>query len=527
MATIYLSSTYDDLKDFRSAVVHALRQSEYHVIAMEEYVATDQRPVDKCLKDVEKADIYVGLFAFRFGYIPPSEHSNPQGLSITELELRQAQRLKKPCLTFLADQKASGFPAAMMDAFTGDGEAGKHIKRLREELGRERTTSFFSAPYHLASLVQAAVTSHLTTHNTQSSSSPSQAAASTTATWDIKKSGSPYPGLLHFTRKYAPVFFGRDREIRAILDCLRTPEGRFILISGESGVGKSSVVDAGILPRLEQGGLPGGETCECVRMVPGQGQQPWHALVAALGSLATRAGLRPDAIIDDLTQNPETLPGYFKRIVKDGSERQTLVLFLDQMEELFTAQDQTKADQFLSALYRAAQEKTVWVLATIRSDHLQYCHRQPEMVKVLRGDGYYPVGPIESFMLTDMIVKPAHCAGLRITDDLARLIVEDAATKERNLPLLGFVLEKLFERRVDRELSENVYRRLGGVVGAIGEHVKTVESKIEATVKKKAEQILPDIFQTLVRVQQEEGIPTCNRPLLTDFTGSGARLWTC
>lgn len=138
---------------------------------------------------------------------------------------------------------------------------------------------------------------------------------------------------------------------------------------------------------------------------------------------------------------------------------------------------------------------------------------------MLRGGGYYPVGPIESFMLTDMIVKPAHCAGLRITDDLARLIVEDAATKERNLPLLGFVLEKLFERRIDHELSEKVYRGLGGVVGAVSEHVKTVESKIEGTVKKKAEQILPDIFQTLVRVQQEEGIPTRNRPLLIDFTG--------
>ena len=146
MVTIYLSSTYEDLKDFRSAVVHALRQSEYSVIAMEEYVATDQRPVDKCLGDVEKADIYVGLFAFRYGYIPPSEHNNPTRLSITEVELRHAQHHKKPCLTFLADQKTSGFPAAMMDAFTGDGEVGKHIKRLRDEFGRERTANFFSAP---------------------------------------------------------------------------------------------------------------------------------------------------------------------------------------------------------------------------------------------------------------------------------------------------------------------------------------------------------------------------------------------
>ena len=57
MATIYLSSTYEDLKEYRRVVFDALRKSGYQVIAMEDYVATDQRPVDKCLKDVEQADI--------------------------------------------------------------------------------------------------------------------------------------------------------------------------------------------------------------------------------------------------------------------------------------------------------------------------------------------------------------------------------------------------------------------------------------------------------------------------------------
>ena len=52
----------------------ALRKSGYNVIAMEEYVATDRRPVEKCLTDVARADVYVGLFAFRYGYIPPPEH---------------------------------------------------------------------------------------------------------------------------------------------------------------------------------------------------------------------------------------------------------------------------------------------------------------------------------------------------------------------------------------------------------------------------------------------------------------------
>jgi len=70
--TIYLSSTYDDLTDYRTAVCDALRKSGYNVIVMEDYVAKDQRPLDKCLGDVNNSDIYVGIFAFRecVGMVP-------------------------------------------------------------------------------------------------------------------------------------------------------------------------------------------------------------------------------------------------------------------------------------------------------------------------------------------------------------------------------------------------------------------------------------------------------------------------
>jgi hypothetical protein len=103
MTTIYLSSTYEDLKEYRRVVFDALRKSGYQVIAMEDYVATDQRPVNKCLKDVAEADIYVGIFAFRYGYVPPTGHNNPKGLSVTELEFRQAETLEKPCLCFVVN----------------------------------------------------------------------------------------------------------------------------------------------------------------------------------------------------------------------------------------------------------------------------------------------------------------------------------------------------------------------------------------------------------------------------------------
>ena len=85
MTKIYISSTYSDLVEHRQRVYDILRKMRYDVIAMEDYVATDQRPLDKCLADVASCHIYVGIFAWRYGYIPPG-----QKRSITELEYRQA-----------------------------------------------------------------------------------------------------------------------------------------------------------------------------------------------------------------------------------------------------------------------------------------------------------------------------------------------------------------------------------------------------------------------------------------------------
>ena len=74
MAKIYLSSTYADLVDHRKAVYDILRKVGHDVIAMEDYVATDERPAAKCLADVASSDVYVGLIAWRYGYVPTEDN---------------------------------------------------------------------------------------------------------------------------------------------------------------------------------------------------------------------------------------------------------------------------------------------------------------------------------------------------------------------------------------------------------------------------------------------------------------------
>jgi len=514
MMTIYLSSTYEDLKEYRLAVVQALRQSEYRVIAMEDYVATDQRPVDKCLKDVEQADIYVGVFAFRYGYIPPADHNNPNRLSITELELRHAQALKKPRLIFLADQKASAFPPSMMDAMTGDGEAGQCIKRLRDELDHERMKSSFSAPHHLASLVQAAVTSHLA-HNPLPAQTSLREPGPAANTWDIVKLGSPYPGLMHFTRKYAPVYFGRDLEIGEILDRVREPEGRFLLIGGASGSGKSSLVDAGVLPRIEQHGI-GGKTYTCVRMLPSEGSHPCDALLRPLHAQAERAGMKPYQVAEHLSTHPADLSRHLQQIVMKGLDTDGLVLFVDQMEELFTVRDQTHANTFLSALSQAAQEAHIHIIATIRSDFLPHCHEHPDLLKVLNGRGYYALAAPDGRSLHDMIAKPAHGAGLTISDRLVRRLVDEVERERGSFPLLAFALQQLFDKRVHDELTEAAFDQMGGLAGAIRTHVVSVEETIGKVIGADEEHVYAKLFAPLVAVTMER-TPTRKRAAKASF----------
>lgn len=154
MSRVYISSTFEDLKEHRQHVYHQLRRVGHDVIAMEDYVAKDRRPLANCLDDLSRCELYVGLFAWRYGYVP--KENNSRRLSITELEYRHAVERGMECLVFLLDDNYAWAPP-LQDSHTGGGEGGKLIRHLREELSTKTQVAFFRTPDNLASLVSAAV----------------------------------------------------------------------------------------------------------------------------------------------------------------------------------------------------------------------------------------------------------------------------------------------------------------------------------------------------------------------------------
>ena len=155
---VYVSSTYEDLKAHRRAVYAQLRKLRLDALAMEDYVAGERRPLARCLGDVETADVYVGIFAWRYGHVPKAD--NPERRSITELEYRKAIDLNKEVLIFVLHEDAP-WRVSLMDWHPGAGEDERRIWLLREELCERHSVGFFSSPGELASEVSAALSAVL------------------------------------------------------------------------------------------------------------------------------------------------------------------------------------------------------------------------------------------------------------------------------------------------------------------------------------------------------------------------------
>ncbi|HYC88997.1 MAG TPA: DUF4062 domain-containing protein [Thermoanaerobaculia bacterium] len=145
MPKAYVSSTFDDLREHRAIVQVVLRRFGYEVEAMESYVAADERPLDRCLADVSACDLYVGIFAWRYGFVPDGETR-----SITELEYQRAVETKKPRILFVVDEDAAWSPKLI------DRDRSR-IEAFHERVKQDRMVSKFSTHDTLEARLSAAL----------------------------------------------------------------------------------------------------------------------------------------------------------------------------------------------------------------------------------------------------------------------------------------------------------------------------------------------------------------------------------
>ena len=216
---VYVSSTSLDLQDHRQAVIEALMRSGHMPVCMEYQPAADVTPKEECMRQVSTCDLYVGIFAWRYGYIPL--HCD---ISITEMEYRTAIEQKIPAIVFLLKEDLS-WP----EEFRDDDVPGSRIRKLREELKQTIWVSFFTSPDNLAKEVLASLQSR-----TDKLKGRKQ-----------ERVPIPVPGTL------VMHFQDREAELARLRQCLADKNLRMVLIYGRAGAGKTTLMAKLLLELIE------------------------------------------------------------------------------------------------------------------------------------------------------------------------------------------------------------------------------------------------------------------------------------
>ena len=338
------------------------------------------------------------------------------------------------------------------------------------------------------------------------------------ALWDIERQGPPFMGLEAFGSAQAAIFCGRENETleahRALAEAARSGCA-FLLLSGASGSGKSSLARAGVLPSVAQGEID--ETVSqwhWLTVTPSElGADPLAALVLRLCEPGVLPELRseslPPAVLAEALRRDAALTvdlrvrEAFAQATRKRKGGVRLVLLVDQFEELFSMAklDGERRREFLAVLEALARCGQVWVVATVRSDFLGTLQEDPASARLMGEGKLFPLAAPDTDALRRIIEEPARLAGLRFEEKEGRLlsdgILADAARHHDPLPLLEYVLRELFDQRTpDHRLQWSAYEALGGVEGALAQRAESVFSRLPQEVGA----ALPQVLKSLVGV---------------------------
>ena len=397
---------------------------------------------------------------------------------------------------------------------------------------------------------------------------------------------NPFHGLQIFDFEHAPIFAGRTLATEGVLGALtrQAEAGRpFVLVSGASGSGKSSLVRAGVLPLLVEPGVIEGIGLwrrSVMRPAAGSSQSDmFDALAAGLlaqeavpeladlesaepvKDLAAELRATPQGVADRVKDKLNQVASEYRlrqeqrlREMESGFRRQQrsadaenarlqreklepprtrLALVVDQLEELFNSGFSEELQlKFVSALSTLARGGRVFVLVTLRNDFYARYQQFTDLVELAKPAGKFDLQPPTPQELGLMIRLPAQAAGLEFErDDAIRQTLDealrDAAVADpQALPLLEHVLTQLYEleeERGDRILSWSDYRNLGEMRGALANHAE----RIFATLKPHEQEAFGVAMRSLVTLGQgEEEVPNRRTVLYSDFEDeqkSGAR----
>jgi hypothetical protein len=354
--------------------------------------------------------------------------------------------------------------------------------------------------------------------------------------WDTRR--PPFPGLLAFEEEDAAVYFGRDDDIRRLIERLeaRRAQGgtKLIALLGSSGSGKSSLLRAGIIPRLKRAGR------NWIVVPPMRPRihpvdELARALATAFDPPVDWVKLRDDLLGPDPGRSLDSVANDLR--VKARAAEAQILLPVDQAEELFGVTDSGDARRFLGILSQALSENLPFITAmALRSDFLG--HLQSASSLSARFEEF-SLAPMALARVPEVIEGPARLAGIKVEEAFVRQAVSDAETEDA-LPLLAFALRQLLDQSSSKILTFRAYKALGDEKGGLTPLENAVRQAADAvlTEAKPSEDELVALREAfipaMVRVDEQgqyvrrpallDALPAKSRPLLERLVN--ARLLT-
>nr|VFJ63679.1 MAG: WD40 repeat [Candidatus Kentron sp. FW] len=320
--------------------------------------------------------------------------------------------------------------------------------------------------------------------------------------FELAEGITPFPGLEAFSEEQAAAFFGREDDVGALIERLRRTRtqggARFIPILGASGSGKSSLMRAGLLPRLKR------DANNWFVIEPFRPESdPANRLIARLlatarevtrNTTSTRSAnaLQPlplDAWREQLTSNdPEMIRAALAAIAErirgnTGRLDANLLITIDQAEELFALADEPKCRAFMTLISHALDGKLPFLaVATLRSEYLGELQGAPGLS--IRFEPYN-LQPMPLERMGALVRGPARLAYMEVEDALVATLMEDAGSTDA-LPLIAFTLQRLYDaERASGKLTHKGYLALGDAARGL--------TPLDNAVRKTVEEVLPAV----------------------------------
>jgi hypothetical protein len=375
---------------------------------------------------------------------------------------------------------------------------------------------------------------------------------------------SPYRGLGAFEERDGPFFFGRDDAADAVVDRMSRCAGGpgLLVVSGASGAGKSSLLRAGVLPRLRGAGLaaaPGSQSWPCLLFTPGPA--PLDELAVQVARLtgadagAVRAAVAADPAGFALTarQAVATQSAAARQpsvVVQQAALAGTpasqatapsrLLVIVDQFEQVFTqCPDEGQRRAFIAALHAAAtkpsgpgQVPAAVVVLGVRVDFDIRCAAYAELASAVQDR--YLLMPMTERQLRLAITEPAKKAGARVDDDLAELLLREVRSRQPGasagvLPLLSHALDQAWRTKYPTSAVREGdavgiadYERTGGIERAVGDSAQRAYDGLTPGQQAAARQVFTRLTAT-----SDDGVDTASRAARAELTAgkdpAGAR----